>query len=107
VLETLTPSGADIDATLGTDTGDAGAAVPLVLVETTEVRAARSWESFSLVLRGPADAFFPQGTYHFHHGVLGDFDMFFTAIRQDRQGFYYEAAFSRQRREEQLCAPPR
>ena len=80
----------------------AGAAVPLVLVEAAEMRAARGWESFSLVLRGPADAFFPQGTYHFHHDVLGDFDMFFTAIRQDRQGFYYEAAFSRQRREEQL-----
>lgn len=79
----------------------AGTVVSLVLVEATEVRAARGWEAFSLVFRGPADAFLPQGSYRFHHDALGDFDLFFTPIRQDQLGFYYEAVFNRLRREEQ------
>ncbi|MBK9711274.1 MAG: hypothetical protein IPO81_08090 [Kouleothrix sp.] len=83
---------------------DAGGAteLPLDLVEAAEVRAVQGWEAFSLVFRGPADAFLPQSSYRFRHDGLGDFDLFFTPIRQDQHGFYYEAVFNRQLRQEQL-----
>ena len=80
----------------------AGTTVTLMLVEAAEVRAARGWEAFSLIFRGPADAFFPQGSYSFRHDAFGDFELFFTPIGQDQFGFSYEAVFSRQRGQEQL-----
>jgi len=67
----------------------------LVLVQAAKVHAMRGWEAFSLVFRGPADAFLPQATYRLRHAALGDFDLFFTPIRQDQLGFYYEAVFNR------------
>lgn len=82
------------------DAGPAGQA-PLVLVEATEKRAPASWEVFSLLFRGPPAFMLPQATYRFQHDALGDFDLFFTPIRQDELGFYYEAVFNRPRQQEQ------
>jgi len=102
VLETLTLDtfARQLDSLFQVDRE--GTPVALVLVEATEMRAVRGWEAFSLVFRGPADLFCPQGSYRFRHDALGDFELFFTPIRQDQLGFYYEAVFNRRRREEQL-----
>jgi len=78
-----------------------GGTVTLDLVEASEVRSMHGSESFSIVFRGPAGAFLPQGIYQFHHDEIGAFDLFIVPIRQDAHGFYYEAVFNRMRQEGQ------
>jgi hypothetical protein len=53
------------------------------------------FENFSLVFRGPLDGFLQQNTYQLEHPELGAFDLFIVPIRQDTEGFYYEAVFNR------------
>jgi len=79
---------------------DAGA-VTLDLVEASAVRSVPGSESFSIVFRGPADAFLPQAIYRMHHDEIGTFELFIVPIRQDAHGFYYEAVFNRMRQEGQ------
>lgn len=74
------------------------------LVELIEVGALRSsphHDAFSLLFRGPADSFLPQAVYRFHHAALDPGDLFIVPIGKDEHGLYYEAIFSRLRREEQ------
>ena len=75
--------------------------VMLELVEASEVRSSHGAESFSILFRGPSDAFLAQAMYRFHHDVLGAFDLFIVPIRKDTYGFYYEAVFNHMRRKGQ------
>jgi hypothetical protein len=38
-----------------------------------------------------------QGVRNFIHDQMGQFELFIVPIRQDAQGFYYEAVFNRLR----------
>jgi hypothetical protein len=69
-------------------------AVEVELVEVTGSETAGQ-ENFSIIFRGPADHLFGQRIYRMQHEHLGDFDLFLVPIRQDAQGFYYEAVFNR------------
>ena len=70
-----------------------------VELELVEVEAhgdvAGQTERFSAVFRGALDAFLPQRTYALEHEALGSFELFIVPIRQDSEGFYYEAVFNR------------
>jgi hypothetical protein len=69
--------------------------VQLELVEVSPLKVYPRQEEFSLVFRGPLDAFLGQGVRPFSHEQLGDFELFIVPIRQDDKGFYYEAIFNR------------
>lgn len=51
-------------------------------------------ERFSIVFRGPAEIFLPQGTYKVTHEGMGDFALFLVPIGRDEGGFRYEAVFN-------------
>jgi len=67
----------------------------LELVEFREGAPHPHYEQFSLFFRGPGDVLLPQRTYEFEHAKLGTFVLFLVPIKQDENGVYYEAAFSR------------
>jgi hypothetical protein len=67
----------------------------LQLIEVSDVKHFPGQESFSIVFQGPGNNFLPQGINEFHHEVIGDFAIFTVPIREDSNGFYYEAIFSR------------
>ena len=67
----------------------------LVLMEVSELKLSERQEQFSIVFRGPSDAYLGQGIRPFHHERMGQFDLFIVPIRQDEKGFYYEAVFNR------------
>ena len=69
--------------------------VDLVLMEVSELKLSERQEQFSIVFRGPSDAYLGQGIRPFHHERMGQFDLFIVPIRQDEKGFYYEAVFNR------------
>ena len=75
--------------------------ITLELIEVSELRSSRHHESFSLVFRGPGDAFLAQSTYRLCHSALGAVELFLVPIRQDTHGLYYEAVISRLREEGQ------
>lgn len=56
-------------------------------------------EQFALDFRGRPDVIAPQGIYRFSHPSMGEFWMFIVLNRQDGEGTYYQAAFSRLRQE--------
>lgn len=68
-------------------------------IELVEVQlhddVAGQTERFSLVFRGPLDRFLPQRTYRMEQEHLGSVEVFIVPIRQDKEGFYYEAVFNR------------
>jgi hypothetical protein len=74
---------------------DEGETVDTELVEVSEPQLSPAQETFSVVFRGPNDVPLGQGIRRFQHGRIGDFDLFITPVRQDKQGFYYEAVFNR------------
>jgi hypothetical protein len=51
-------------------------------------------ERFSLFLRGPGDAFLPQGTYAVEHERMGAHELFIVPIARDQRGFHYEVVFN-------------
>ncbi|HEY2975696.1 MAG TPA: hypothetical protein VGJ48_24490 [Pyrinomonadaceae bacterium] len=69
--------------------------VELELAEISELKESPGHEEFALVFRGPCDAFLGQGTRSFEHDQMGQFGLFIVPIRQDEQGYYYEAVFNR------------
>ncbi len=52
-------------------------------------------ECFTLLFRGPAAYFLPQGIHTLKHNQLGEFDLFLVPIAKDQQGYQYEAVFNR------------
>lgn len=71
-----------------------GAAIPLDLIEVSQVRRFSRYEAFSIVLRGPAGCYIPQANYSLEPEQGESFDLFIVPIRQDQHGIYYEATFN-------------
>jgi hypothetical protein len=73
--------------------------VDLTLVEVSEFKVLPRQEQFAIVFRGPLDKFLGQGMRPLRHHVMGDFELFLVPIKQDEEGFYYEAVFNRIRKQ--------
>jgi hypothetical protein len=69
--------------------------VELELAEVSELKESTGQEQFAVVFRGPNEMFLGQGTRSFEHDQMGQFELFIVPIRQDEQGYYYEAVFNR------------
>jgi uncharacterized protein DUF6916 len=78
---------------------DETTSVEVELVEISELKLYPRQEEFAIVFRGPLDAFLGQGAGNFKHEQMGDFELFIVPIRQDAEGYYYEAIFNRIREE--------
>jgi hypothetical protein len=76
---------------------DENTPVELDLTEVSEIKLYPQQEEFTIVFRGPLDSFLGQGARNFTHDQMGQFELFIVPIRQDAQGFYYEAVFNRLR----------
>jgi len=74
---------------------DENATVELELVEVSELKFYPEQEEFALEFRGPLDMFLDQGVRNFAHEKIGEFEMFIVPVRQEADGFYYEAIFNR------------
>ena len=76
---------------------DENTTVELELTDISEIKLHPRQEEFTIVFRGPLDGFLGQGARNFKHDRMGEFELFIVPIRQDSQGFYYEAVFNRLR----------
>lgn len=74
---------------------DDNASVELELVDVSEIKIYPQQEEFALEFRGPLDMFLAQGVRNFAHEQIGEFEMFIVPVRQEADGFYYEAIFNR------------
>jgi hypothetical protein len=79
---------------------DESSDVELELTEISELKLYPQQEEFVLVFRGPSNMFLDQGGRYFKHDKMGRFEMFIVPIRQDQQGYYYEAVFNRLRQQQ-------
>lgn len=71
--------------------------VELELIEVSELKLYPQQEEFTLVFRGPLDKFLGQGVRFLKHDQMGEFELFIVPVKQDEQGFHYEAVFNRLR----------
>jgi hypothetical protein len=69
--------------------------VELDLIGVSELKLYPRQEEFTLEFRGPLNMFLGQGVRNFSHDQMGQFELFIVPIKQDGQGFYYEAIFNR------------
>ena len=69
--------------------------VELELIEVTELKLYPRQEECTLTFRGPLGLFLGQGVRPFTHDQMGEFELFIVPIKQDADGFYYEAVFNR------------
>lgn len=69
--------------------------VELELAEVSELKVLPQQEQFAIVFRGPLEIFLGQGIRSMAHEQMGKFELFIVPVRQDQQGFYYEAVFNR------------
>lgn len=69
--------------------------IEVELTEVSELKRHPGQEYFSVVVRGPNQVFLNQGLRHFTHSALGEFELFIVPVRQDSNGYYYEAVFNR------------
>ena len=76
---------------------DQGAPLELELIEVSELKSYPEQEEFAIVFRGPLNVFLGQGIRMLAHEHMGEFEIFLVPIRQDDDGFYYEAVFNRLR----------
>jgi hypothetical protein len=76
---------------------DENTAMELELIEISGLKLHPNQEEFSIVFRGQLNVFLGQGLRAFKHDRMGEFELFIVPIRQDQQGFYYEAVFNRLR----------
>lgn len=76
---------------------DENTPVELDLIEVSELKMYPQQEEFTLTFRGPLNAFLDQGVRPFRHDQMGEFELFIVPIKQDAEGFYYEAVFNRVR----------
>jgi hypothetical protein len=56
---------------------------------TTQERA-----PFSILFKGTREKLVPQQMYRVEHETLGAMDLFIVPVREDKDGYYYEAVFS-------------
>ena len=71
--------------------------VELELISVSELKLYPQQEEFVLEFLGPSNMFLDQGVRNFTHDQMGDFELFIVPVKQDAQGFYYEAIFNRLR----------
>jgi hypothetical protein len=69
--------------------------VELELIDVSELKLYPRQEEFTLTFRGPSGPFLDQGLHLFRHDQMGEFELFIVPLREDAQGFYYEAVFNR------------
>lgn len=69
--------------------------IELELAEVSERQLIATQEQFAVVFRGPRDRFLGQGIRPLEHEKLGHSELFLVPIREDAEGFYYEAVFNR------------
>ncbi len=74
---------------------EAGKSVELSLIEVSEHKVYERQEEFWILFLGPNEFFLGQGTRRMEHDEMGQFDLFLVPIKQDDQGYYYEAVFNR------------
>ena len=74
---------------------DENTPVELDLIEVTKLKVYPQQEEFTLTFRGPLNAFLDQGVRPMTHDKMGQFELFLVPIKQDAEGFYYEAVFNR------------
>ena len=74
---------------------DENTTVDLDLVAVSELKVHPQQEEFAVEFRGPLDMFLGQGVRDFSHEQMGQFELFIVPVKQDAQGFYYEAVFNR------------
>ena len=67
------------------------------LIAVSELKLYPQQEEFTIEFRGPLNMFLDQGVRNFAHDQMGQFELFIVPIRQDAEGFYYEAIFNRLR----------
>ena len=77
---------------------DDDTAVELELVDVSELNVHPHQEEFAVEFRGPLNIFLGQGVRPFTHEQMGRFELFIVPVRQEADGFYYEAVFNRMRR---------
>lgn len=68
---------------------------PLELIHVSELKLYPRQEEFTLEFRGPLNMFLDQGVRNFTHDQMGKFELFIVPVKQDAEGFYYEAIFNR------------
>ena len=71
--------------------------VELDLTAVSELKLHPQQEEFALQFRGPLNQFLGQGVRDVTHDQMGQFELFIVPIKQNEQGFYYEAVFNRLR----------
>ena len=74
---------------------DENTSAPLDLINVSELKLYPRQEEFTLEFRGPLNMFLDQGVHNFKHDQMGQFELFIVPIKQDAEGFYYEAIFNR------------
>ena len=52
-------------------------------------------ERFVIYFSGPGDFYLPQRTYRLEHEALGELEIFIVPVGKGKDGFRYEAIFSR------------
>ena len=78
---------------------DENTQVELELTAVSEIKLYPQQEEFAIEFRGPLDMFLAQGPHNFSHEEMGQFELFIVPIKQDAEGFYYEAIFNRLRQQ--------
>ena len=71
--------------------------VEIELIKISELKLHPQQEEFTIRFRGPLNVFLAQGVRNVTHDQMGQFELFLVPIKQDEQGFYYEAVFNRLR----------
>ena len=72
----------------------AGAAVAVRVIDVSAGPPVAGMIQFRLLFQGPAAPRYPQRTYLFRHGRLGDYAFFITLVHAAADGAQYEACFS-------------
>lgn len=72
-----------------------GEQIELLLIEVSRLKQSKGQEQFSIVFRGPVDQPMAQGIRQFRHPDMGSFELFIVPIKQDGEGYQYEAVFNR------------
>ena len=73
---------------------DENTQVDLQLISISVLKLYPQQLEFTLEFRGPSDMFLGQGVRDFKHDQMGQFELFIVPVKQDAQGFYYEAIFN-------------
>ena len=69
--------------------------VELELTEAKPAAGERAGSAFSIVFTGSLDTYLEQRIYDLEHGELGKISIFLVPIGRGKDGFLYEAVFTR------------